>query len=45
METRVDLKVSEETRHELRKYKAENGETYDDAIWRLLEDTGWFEDE
>lgn len=30
-----------ETMKELRKYKAEHGLTYDGAVRKLLEDSGW----
>jgi len=35
------VKMDDSTRDELRGYKAEHGVTYDDAINRLLENSGW----
>lgn len=37
--------VKEAIRDELRRYKAQDGLTYDEAIARLLEEAGWIEDE
>ena len=45
MEQTAIIKVSEETRHELRKYKAEHGETYNEAIRRLMKEEGWVDNE
>lgn len=36
------VQLGEDTRDELRKYKAEHGLTYDEAVQKLLADTGWF---
>jgi hypothetical protein len=30
------IKIDDEARDELRKYKAEYGDTYTEAVWRLL---------
>lgn len=35
------VQLDEDTRDELRKYKAEHGDTYDEAIRRLLDEAGW----
>jgi len=44
MENSTNIKVSKDTRHELRRFKAEHGDTYDQAITRLLENYGWFDE-
>lgn len=38
------VQIEEDTRDELRKYKAEHGITYDEAVQKLLYDTGWFDE-
>lgn len=38
------IQLDEDTRDELRKYKAEYGFTYDEAIEKLLADSGWFDE-
>lgn len=35
------VRMSDEARDELRRYKAEHGDTYTEAIERLLRETGW----
>ncbi len=35
------VSIDDETRNELRRYKAEYGDTYSEAIERLLSETGW----
>jgi len=40
----TNIPLSRERRGELREYKAQYGETYDQAIARLLDDAGWYED-
>ena len=41
----TSISVKEPVRDELRRYKADDGLTYDEAIARLLEQIGWIEDE
>lgn len=41
----TSITVYEETRDELRRYKAQDGLTYDEAIARLLEEAEWINDE
>lgn len=36
------VQLDDETRDELRRYKAEYGDTYTEAVERLLSDTGWY---
>lgn len=38
---KTTIELSEETRDELRRYKAQDGQTYDEAVTNLLEDVGW----
>ena len=38
------IQLSEDTRDDLRRYKAEHGVTYDEAIQKLLADVGWFDE-
>jgi antitoxin component of RelBE/YafQ-DinJ toxin-antitoxin module len=38
------LKIDDETRNKLRRYKAQDGLTYTEAIERLLNETGWNND-
>jgi predicted CopG family antitoxin len=38
------VSVDDDVRDELRKYKAEHGDTYSEAITRLLESEGWYND-
>lgn len=40
----TSISVHEAVRDELRRYKADDGLTYDEAIARLLETAGWIED-
>lgn len=42
---RTTIEVDEDTRDELRRYKAQDGLTYDEAINRLLEQSNWNEDD
>lgn len=35
------VSIDDDTRDELRKYKAEHGETYTEAVDRLLAEAGW----
>jgi hypothetical protein len=41
----TSITVYEEVRDELRRYKAQDGLTYDEAIARLLEEADWIDDE
>jgi hypothetical protein len=41
----TSITVETSVRDELRRYKAQDGLTYDEAIAQLLADTGWIEDE
>lgn len=38
------IEVHEDTRDELRKYKAEHGLTYNEALEKLLAESGWYDD-
>lgn len=38
------ISIDDETRDELRKYKAEEGDTYTEAIEQLLESDGWYDE-
>jgi hypothetical protein len=38
------VNLPDETRDELRKYKAEYGDTYGEAVERLLQDSGWYDE-
>lgn len=40
----TSINISEEVRNELRRYKAEDGLTYDEAIAELLELAGWIDE-
>lgn len=35
------VSIDDDTRDELRKYKAEHGDTYSEAVDRLLGEVGW----
>jgi len=39
------IEIDDATRDELRRYKAEHGETYNDAIERLLHNDGWIDND
>lgn len=39
------ITVDEATRDELRRYKSQDGRTYDEAIHDLLREVGWLDDE
>ena len=39
------ISIKEPIRDELRRYKAQDGLTYDEAIARLLEEAGWIDDQ
>ena len=41
----TSISVKEPVRDELRRYKAEDGLTYDEAIARLLAQAGWIDNE
>lgn len=41
---RTSINIKETVRDELRRYKAEDGYTYDQAIARLLDEDGWIEE-
>lgn len=41
----TSISVKKPVRDELRRYKADDGLTYDEAIARLLEEVGWIDDE
>jgi len=38
------VKLNDETRNALRRYKAQDGQTYDEAINELLTEVGWQDD-
>jgi len=38
------IKIDDSTRDELRKYKAEHGDTYDGAVNRLLVASAWYDE-
>ena len=38
------VSIDDEVRNELRRYKAEHGDTYSEAITRLLENDGWYDE-
>lgn len=38
------VEISVERRNELRRYKAQDGLTYDEAIQKLLENAGWYDE-
>lgn len=38
---RTTIPISKETRDRLRRYKAQDGISYDDAIAELLDEVGW----
>lgn len=38
------VKLDDDTRDELRMYKARHGDTYTEAVERLLENGGWYND-
>lgn len=38
------VKLDDETRNELRRYKAQDGLTYDEAVTELLKSAGWFDE-
>lgn len=38
---KTTIEVSESVRDELRRYKAQDGQTYDQAVMELLESAGW----
>jgi len=38
------ISIDDEVRNELRRYKAEHGDTYTEAVERLLESEGWMND-
>jgi len=38
------VQIDDSTRDELRKYKAEYGDTYDEAVNRLLVSSGWYDE-
>lgn len=40
----TSISISEPVRDELRRYKAQDGLTYDEAIARLLSDADWISD-
>lgn len=40
----TSIQIDDDTRDELRKYKAEHGLTYTEAIQKLLNDVGWFDE-
>jgi len=42
---RTSVNLKKAVRDELRRYKAEDGLTYDEAITRLLSEVGWINDE
>jgi len=42
---RTSLSIKKKIRDELRRYKAQDGLTYDEAIARLLAEVEWIDDE
>lgn len=38
------VEISVERRNELRRYKAQDGQTYDEALEELLDIAGWYDD-
>lgn len=38
------VSLDDETRDELRRFKAEYGDTYTEAVERLLESRGWYDE-
>lgn len=38
------VNLPDETRNELRKYKAQDGQTYGEAVEDLLESAGWYDE-
>lgn len=42
--TMASISISDPVRDELRRYKAQDGLTYDEAIAQLLSDTEWISD-
>lgn len=38
------VEISVERRNELRRYKAQDGQTYDEAIAELLDNSGWYDE-
>lgn len=38
------IQLDEATRDELRKYKSREGLTYDEAVQRLFQETGWYDE-
>lgn len=38
------IELQEDTRDELRVYKAEHGLTYNEAVEKLLAEAGWFDE-
>lgn len=45
MSEKTTIELTKATRNDLRRYKAQDGITYDEAIRRLLDNDGWFDDE
>lgn len=43
MGEKTHVEISKERRNELRRYKAQDGQTYDEAIKELLTNAGWYE--
>lgn len=44
VENRTSITVRNRVRDELRRYKAQDGLSYDEAIAQLLEGVGWIDD-
>lgn len=44
MDERTSININESVRDELRRYKAQDGYTYDQAIANLLAEADWIED-
>lgn len=40
----TSVQLEEDTRDELRRYKAEYGLTYNEAVEKLLAEAGWFDE-
>lgn len=39
---KTHIEITEERRDELRRYKAQDGQTYDEAVEELLSKAGWY---
>jgi len=39
------VSIDDDVRNDLRRYKAENGDTYSEAVKRLLKNEGWIDEQ